>query len=321
MAPSDDPTVVGAALAREACCIADADVCTIRIQREETSAQLARYVGRQRALSEISDKPRSVCVPLAYQGRPLGAIELFWRSAQAGDFIIPAELTVLCDIAAAKLVKATERAEQRERLTALEALNIDLREQVHEYANHLQALSGLYELGDMTAAARLLAQMIGRHEGSPVMRVSQVEDPVIAGTLVSLMRVAERRRIRLDFDRHCRVRRLPSTLNLLDLVTVLANCVGNALDAVSAVGDDKRRRVVIALIESPHDLRLTVRDWGPGVQGRSVDELTRSGVTTKPGHHGVGLTLVREIVDKRGGRLSLRSLRPGALLTVSLPWD
>jgi sensor histidine kinase regulating citrate/malate metabolism len=321
MAPTDDPTVVGAALAREACRIAGADVCTIHLQREQTITQLARYAGRHRERSNLLVAPCSASVPLVYEGRLLGVIELAWHTRPVRDFVIPADLSVLCEIAAAKLVKAIERVDQRERVNALETLNTQLRKQVHEYANHLQALSGLYELGDTAAASGLLAQMIRHHGDSPVTRVSHVEDPVVAGTLVALMRVAEQRRVRLDLNPSCRVRRLPSTLNALDVVTVLANCIGNALDAVSEVSEARRRRVVLMVVETSHDLRLTVRDWGPGLSGRSIEELTRPGVSTKPGHHGVGLTVVSEITEKRGGRLSLRSLDPGALLTISLPWS
>jgi inner membrane transporter RhtA len=250
-----------------------------------------------------------------------GAAAQRGQMPQVRDRVVQAELSVLCKIAAAKLVKATGRAQARKRVDALEALNTQLRQQVHEYANHLQALSGLYELGDAAAASQLLAQMVGNHEDSPVMRVSQVEDPVVAGTLVALMRAAEQRRIRLDLNPRCRVRRLPATLSALDVVTIIANCVGNALDAVSELDEDRRRRVVLMVLETAHDLRLTVRDWGPGLEGRAIDELTRAGVSSKPGHHGVGLTLVSEIAAKRGGRLSLRSLHPGALLTISLPWS
>lgn len=194
-----------------------------------------------------------------------------------------------------------------------------LRRQVHEYANRMQVLSGLHELGENVEAQRFLAEMVGGYERSPEIQIGQIGDPVVAGTVVALMRTARRRQIRLELDPHSQLGRMPSTLNALDFVTVVANLTGNALDAVADQPSD-RRRVQLAITATGTELQLAVRDWGWGVHGLTFEELSRAGRSTKQGHSGVGLTLVQEIVEDHAGHVDLESTPEGTRLTVVLPW-
>jgi sensor histidine kinase regulating citrate/malate metabolism len=212
-----------------------------------------------------------------------------------------------------------DREEQRRRLQALDDLTLALRRLAHEYANRMQVLQGLHELGDDATARRFLAEMVAGHEGSPAVRVGAIDDPVVAGTVVALMRAADRRCVGFELDPDSRLGPRPSTLGVLDLVTIVANCVGNALDAAAEMVGE-RRRIRVTLVEASGALRFSVRDWGAGAQGRTVEDLTRAGVSTKPGHHGMGLTLVREAVEDLGGRLALTPLDDGLRVSAVLPW-
>ena len=263
--------------------------------------------------------PPNLSLTLSHDAADIGRIDLYWRTDQPANEA-SGELIALRDLGAAQLGASLERDAQRSRLRALDDLTTALRQQVHEYANRMQVLSGLHELGDDAAAHQFLAEMVQGHEDSPAVQVGQIEDPVVAGTLVALMRNARRRRIRLELDAHSQFERLPSAVNTLDLVTVVANTVDNALDAVADQHGD-RRRVHVSIAQTDSVLRLVVRDWGLGVHGRTVDDLTRPGSSTKHGHHGVGLALVRTIVDDRHGHLEIEPTPIGLQLIVSLPWS
>jgi signal transduction histidine kinase len=326
IASTGDSQQVAAALAREACLISGADVCTIRLLHCPRTRTVATHdcrgqpTDRSDATKAHDDaSPPNLALTLSHNAVDIGRLDLYWNTDPPANEA-SGELIALRDLGAAQLGASLERDAQRSRLRALDDLTTALRQQVHEYANRMQVLSGLHELGDDAAAHRFLAEMVQGHENSPAIQVGQIEDPIVAGTLVALMRSARRRRIRLELDADSQLERLPSAIDTLDLVTVVANIVDNALDAV-ADQDGDRRRVHVSIAETDSVLRLVVRDWGPGVHGRTIDDLTRPGSSTKHAHHGVGLTLVRTIVDEHHGHLRIEPTQAGLRLVVSLPWS
>lgn len=108
------------------------------------------------------------------------------------------------------------------------------------------------------------------------------------------------------------------------LEQILDNLVSNAVKYGGAQG-----RVLVSVSTAGERGRLLVRDHGPGLQGAKATELTRAfvrgqdeDVRTHPGV-GLGLFVVRRLVDGLGGLLSLRDADPGPglLACVDLPLE
>jgi C4-dicarboxylate-specific signal transduction histidine kinase len=108
---------------------------------------------------------------------------------------------------------------------------------------------------------------------------------------------------------------------------ILLNAIRNSIDAIAAKQQSDRLidgagRVFITARQQGDDLLLTVTDNGPGVAPQLVDDdgAFRFGRTTKPGGHGLGLKLCREMIEDCGGSLDLRN-RPegGAALICCCP--
>lgn len=104
------------------------------------------------------------------------------------------------------------------------------------------------------------------------------------------------------------------------LGTVLLNGLSNALDACIRSTNMPRVIEVSVSIKSHSELVILVSDTGPG-----VIETCRTGdsslYTVKPGGHGIGLDLSRQIIDDLGGRLQLTNIPfgAGAILHVCVP--
>jgi signal transduction histidine kinase len=99
---------------------------------------------------------------------------------------------------------------------------------------------------------------------------------------------------------------------------VLVNLVMNALDAVAETSP-ARRHVTISSDVRATDVDVSVRDTGPGVPAHILDTLFTPFVTTKSSGLGIGLTIVRSIVDAHGGTIVARNNpEGGATFTVTL---
>ncbi len=99
------------------------------------------------------------------------------------------------------------------------------------------------------------------------------------------------------------------------LQQAMLNLVLNAIQAMPEGG-----RLTIDFRALPGAVRATVEDTGPGLPADLADRLFDTRVTTKPGGSGLGLPLVRMIVESHGGSVTYRPGRDGgACFEILLP--
>ena len=101
--------------------------------------------------------------------------------------------------------------------------------------------------------------------------------------------------------REKRSRRLPAHVSdVRDLITVVGNLVDNAIDAASG---SVNGWVEVSVHAGEEGTAVRGRDSGPGIDEHVGDLIFREGFTTKNGgaHYGIGLALVRQIAQRRGG--------------------
>ncbi|ASU37138.1 two-component sensor histidine kinase [Herbaspirillum sp. meg3] len=67
-------------------------------------------------------------------------------------------------------------------------------------------------------------------------------------------------------------------------------------------------------------LQLWITDDGAGIPVELRDSLFEPFATARPGGTGLGLALVREIMQAHGGRITLAETSPGARFEMELPW-
>lgn len=97
----------------------------------------------------------------------------------------------------------------------------------------------------------------------------------------------------------------------VQLQQVLLNLILNAVEAMDSVPNADRRLTVLVESGAMHDVRISVRDWGPGIPLSLLDRLFEPFVTTKTDGLGLGLSISRTIVAAHGGRLWAENNRDG----------
>ena len=218
----------------------------------------------------------------------------------------------------------------------------------HELRTPLAALSGFIDtlqgparddakarerfLGIMHIQATRMARLIddllslSRVELSAHVRPDTLVDivPIIRQVVDGLEPLARERQVAINID-------LPDTPAWIagdreELLRLFENLVENALKYGASGG-----KVIVSLIaatssEGQPEIRVLVRDFGPGIAPEHLPRLTERfyrvdvGDSRAQGGTGLGLSLVKHIVNRHRGRLLIESvLKQGATFTACFP--
>jgi signal transduction histidine kinase len=221
-------------------------------------------------------------------------------------------LSLLAAHAAIAIKTAHLLDDSRRQINGLSLMVRSLRAQTHEHSNRLHAIYGMLALGETTEARRLVASVEEGYHSLYGNVTGRIENATLAGFLVAEAAIARESDIDLHLDRRSRLRDLPHQLSDLDAITVVGNLVHNAVEAVAAM-PRRRRRVSISIAERPGKTSFRVRDWGPGVPPEDVAAMFRRNQSTKPGHSGIGLTLVSSVARRCRGAIDVDHPRGGGL--------
>ena len=92
---------------------------------------------------------------------------------------------------------------------------------------------------------------------------------------------------------------------------VLVNLVSNALDAMRQTPPSRRKVEISTAGNGENEVRLSVRDHGTGIRAEVHDRLFDQFFTTKEQGLGMGLAIVRSIVESHGGRIVAENVADG----------
>ena len=204
-------------------------------------------------------------------------------------------------------------------LDSVRSLTDAMRAQAHEFSNRLHTLAGMLAMGHHDDAARFIAEVAQTDEGLRRQLSERIADPRIAALLLAKSAVATERGVELVLTDDARLEH--ELLDAREGLTVLGNLVDNALDAAAA-GSCRPALVRVHLDDEADALLVRVRDTGPGVPADARDAVFEPGYSTKGREgRGVGLSLVRQLVERRGGWVEVEDARDGcgAVFTAWLP--
>jgi signal transduction histidine kinase len=112
---------------------------------------------------------------------------------------------------------------------------------------------------------------------------------------------------------------LPIRGDVVQLQQVVLNLIMNAMDAISGVQVGKRE-IGVTTIRYGAYAEIRVSDTGPGIAASELKYVFDRFFTTKPHGMGMGLAIVRTIVEAHHGQISVENqLSGGALFTIRLP--
>ena len=110
-----------------------------------------------------------------------------------------------------------------------------------------------------------------------------------------------------------------STFDRTQLIRVITNLVKNSIQAIEKKNSEKPRIEVRVFSENKH-IFITVSDNGSGISEENKIKVFEPKFTTKSSGMGLGLAMVKNIVETYKGSISLQSIEgKGTTFTVSIP--
>jgi PAS domain S-box-containing protein len=232
--------------------------------------------------------------------------------------------------------KKEEALRQAEKLAVVGRLAASI---AHEINNPLEAVTNLcflarnahsleesqryLEMADQELArvAQITSQTLRFHKQQSAAAATHVSELVETVLALHNGRISREGLVLRSEVRPCR----PLVCYAGEIRQVLANLIGNALDAMSNGGNlSVRVREAASWNGTGSGIRVTVADTGDGMTARTLERLYEPFFTTKEAiGTGLGLWVSEGIVRKHGGIIRVRSCvepgRSGTVFTVFLP--
>jgi len=212
----------------------------------------------------------------------------------------------------------TESEALKRSLDEVTGLADTLRAQSHEFANRLHTLVGLVELGHYDEAVEFVTGLSAARGELTEQLAEAIGEPKLAALILAKVSLASERDVELTLMPDSRVGQRITAIT--QVLTVVGNLIDNAIDAAALA--PAPRRVELTLVPAASGLLIRVRDTGPGVPHDLRDQIFTDGVTTKSSvagaRRGLGLALVRQVVEGMGGMVSVGQ-DGGAVFTAVLP--
>lgn len=206
-------------------------------------------------------------------------------------------------------ITMTDRLEANrlaEELTGVKTLVDSLRAQNHEYMNKLHSIAGLIQLDRTDDALDFIIDETTNEENIVQFLKDNIRDHSVSGLLLGKKSRARELNIRFQLDRKSYLMHLVDGFSSGDLITILGNLIENAFEAFS---EEKENKEVECLIQGyENHLFIMVKDNGNGISRDALGNIFTYGFSTKRKEgRGIGLALVKQIVESQGGLIEVQS--------------
>jgi sensor histidine kinase regulating citrate/malate metabolism len=227
-----------------------------------------------------------------------GALEQTALSGLALIVVWGAALDIRDAFAARKLNRQSDMLEDA--LSRVNDLNGTLRAQRHDFMNHLQVVFGLLDMGENADARAYVERVYG--DIQRVGKALKTSIPAVNALLAAKLSECQSRHIEAKLETQSAWNGVPAAD--WELCRVLGNIIDNALDALK---EKAGAHLTICLGETLREYTFSIENNGPPIPEEMMDCLFEQGATTHGEGRGMGLYIVKDIMEGYGGRIEVAS--------------
>ncbi|SCI75743.1 Nitrogen regulation protein NR(II) [uncultured Clostridium sp.] len=198
-------------------------------------------------------------------------------------------------------------ANSEKKTNEIHSLNVTLEEKIvelkkvkHDYGSQISYLYALHLMGKYDRLGELLKDIIDGHNSiSDQIQVSNRSDSVIS-TIVNSVSTKD---INILIDEQVEIEEFQFEES--ELQRIISNILRNSVTAMNGRG--------IITIRTVYDINkviMKIENNGPMIDKDIIDQIFEAGFSTKndsEGNHGYGLAIVKEIIEKKLGKIEVYS--------------
>jgi len=203
---------------------------------------------------------------------------------------------------------------QLESIENLESLINTMRSQRHSFNHELQTVYGLLAVEEYAEAKKYLERTMS--EIAVTNNLIRLDDPGVSALLHVKSSQMESLGIKFEINIKSRLKNLPLKTHEINLI--LSNLLDNAMEALS-MGTSQEPAIILDLTMCQNNCVLSVTNNGPGVDTSIKNKLFLPGFTTKVKNKGMGLYIVKEIIEKHNGKIVVNSDSHWTTFVIKIP--
>lgn len=193
----------------------------------------------------------------------------------------------------------------------LESKINELKKIKHDYGSQISYLYGAYLMKNYEKLGELLKGIIEGNDISTQVKVLSNEDSIIAQVVNS----TDLKEVDVLIDEKAELK--DTNISELELHKIISNIVRNSIEALKGRG-----LLMINSYYSYNHVIISLQNNGPEIDKNIIDRIFEEGFSTKKnknGDNGFGLHIVKEIVDKNNGHISVTSNKEVTKFVIKLP--
>lgn len=193
----------------------------------------------------------------------------------------------------------------------LESKINELKKIKHDYGSQISYLYGAYLMNNYEKLGELLKGIIEGNDISTQVKVLSTEDYIIAQVVNS----TDLKEVDVLIDEKAELK--DTNISELELHKIISNIVRNSIEALKGRG-----LLMINSYYSYNHVIISLQNNGPEIDKNIIDRIFEEGFSTKKnknGDNGFGLHIVKEIVDKNNGHISVTSNKEVTKFVIKLP--
>jgi len=260
------------------------------------------------------------CQPFRLEGRLLGAVVLGAESERELSSMQSLRLRMFGQVVSESLVQLANGSQESfgEGSGLLRRVSHELSNPLTIISNYAEVINHLLQEEEHRELSESIKREVRRIDDVMTYYLNQQELPPFPDQNVSLNHLVyeavdalqesdlQPRQIEVRFDLKNDLEKVAT--NGVLVKQILVNLLKNAAEAVEPGGEISLATRDSYCSDGGHYAEVVVQDNGSGIDHQVRDKLFRPVVSTKgPGHAGVGLSIVKGMVDDLGGRISYHS--------------
>jgi len=233
--------------------------------------------------------------------------------------IIIGILTIISIVLVRRVLEVTEeevrKQVQLENIENLESLITTMRVQRHNFNHELQTVYGLLAVDEYTEAKKYLEETMS--EVVVTNNLIRLDDLGVSALLHVKSSQMESMGIKFDINIQTKIQKFPLKTHEINLI--LSNLLDNAIEALKSRKLSQQPTISLDLARGENNYVLSVANDGPSIHVKVKEKLFLPGFSTKTKNRGMGLYIVKQIIEKYNGTVVVNSNSNWTMFIIQIP--